>query len=868
MKKQEPLSSVAPLPHVRELSSSHREHLRTSGLSDQTLVLAGIYTERAPARMAELLGKSPALCRKLGTAIVFPFLAPGQEKPLLCRLRPDRPRQGPRSRSGKRKLVKYEQPAGTGTLPYFPPRSRTEGRYQDRSAAVLWTEGEKKTLLLDQLGYAVVGAVGVSCFHDASHRQEHDAYRLHALLREHVLLAGRDHRIVFDADATSNDSVMIAARRLAGMLLAEGAASVRLVQIPPSDDEPKRGIDDFFVRHGEEATRELLERSGLVELEPLPIDDPHVRVRTLRPLRDAPVAKHLRMPPGYECDRLGGIFQLGEGEGAAPKRVTHGPLLLGRVVIDVHSGEERLEVLFRRHGAWQKVLVDRVALASRARIVEDLAPRGAPITSGNAAEVVQWIAELEHVNERQLPRTQCSTRCGWHEAEGQRLFVIGEGEAVSARAEADSPDEDERVATELLYDARHGRGTIVSGLGARGKLETQLEALRAAWAADPIAAVTICGALAAPLLKPIGASGFAVHLVGDSSRGKSSMLKIAASVYGNPNSEAWVPSWNSTGVGLEVRAHALCDLPLCIDEAGVVEAQQRERAVYMLIGGTGRVRGSRGGGLRDTLNWRTVVLSTGEQDLTTTSAPTGAQARVLQFRVRRFGELDGAGVDALRTVTEENYGHVGRAWLELLARIEDWSPYQQAWREGTQRGREKVAPGGVQGRQAAYLALLALTESMAHDVLGLGERNGETIHRVLLGHGGTEQRQVQVAAERAIDLVRDVYASRLESFAKLEKSASGANVARTTGIREVLGYIDEGSSVLFVREQLDGILGSRFCTEDVLRDWLDRGWIQGNKGRLTTRKRINGVQPRLIAFEWSAIADATTLGGPPEFAEA
>src|SRR5690606_4885443 len=203
---------------------------------------------------------------------------------------------------------------------------------------------------------------------------------------------------------------------------------------------------------------------------------------------------------------------------------------------------------------------------------------GAPIDSNTAAKVVAWLRDFEHVNADRLPRIGSVDRLGWH---GEDRFMLGDKLIGDEEAEP------------LVLDTR-GREELVRAFSPRGDYEAHVEALRRAWEADPLAAMMIAAAFAAPLLRHLLAPDFAVHLAGDSSRGKSSMLKIAASVYGDVANRLWVASWGSSPAAHEIRAMQLADLPLPIDEAGVAsDPRARERIVYTLMNGGGRMLAKR-----------------------------------------------------------------------------------------------------------------------------------------------------------------------------------------------------------------------------------------------------------------------------------
>ena len=113
---------------------------------------------------------------------------------------------------------------------------------------------------------------------------------------------------------------------------------------------------------------------------------------------------------------------------------------------------------------------------------------------------------------------------------------------------------------------------------------------------------------------------FILHFVGAKGTGKSTIHRLVASAYGNPN--PLVTSWDTTHVGLD-RLPATCrHLPAFVDETG---ANSRGPLVMMVASGVGRTRGAPDG-LRATARCRNVVLSTGE------TTPTGGRHLGSGFR--------------------------------------------------------------------------------------------------------------------------------------------------------------------------------------------------------------------------------------------
>ncbi len=823
------VAGVVELPVKRELSPKHLNHLRTSNLSDETIALAELYTEIRPAALADIVGRKswPRLC---GNGLVFPFYLPGAPEPYGARVRPTTPRTVGQRRDGTPKLVKYDQSTEAGVMVYYPPRARSDGAYRDVTRPLYWTEGEKKALVLDQLGLPCVGLTGVWNYAEPE-RKDETGEHLHRRIADHVTVAGRAHVICFDADARDNDQVMLAAGRLCGVLLAAGALEVRFV-CPPTKEQ--KGIDDYFAAFGEVVTRQLL--ASAAPLEPVSPKEPLQRLCQIRALDDAPVGKDLRLPPGYTIERDGSIWKEGSDEKKSSARVARAPIVILRYIDDLYTGASRVEVAWRLKGGWVRCAVDRIAIADRGSVIDELSSLSAPVTSNTASALVDWFEALEHVNEHRFERAISLSRAGWHSIGAVRIFVLGEP---------------------VVIDDRGDRKRTFAALrpSKAGKLEQHVAALREAWAASPIAAAAICAAFAAPLLEPLDAPNFALHLPGDSSRGKTSMLKIAASVFGDPNSDQWVASWNTSLVGAELRAAALSGLPLCFDEVGSSDATAIERMVYMLINGGGRARGQKDLSLRETPTWKTIVLSTGERRLADEDAATGAQVRVLQFHVSDFGDLDAAGVDALRELAAEHHGHAGREWVQHLLEIDDWEALRKGYKARVAAYRA-AAVGQLAQRQAVYFGLLGATEELLHQALGIGQADGQTMASLITGPAGAAASPSPLAI-RARWAVLDWWNSERDAFPELGVSTGTGepNARAERGTKVLNGYYrDHDRTLLLIPGRLRAYLTERgMSLQEVLRGWGERGWLHAQPSAQREREgvvkaKINGHAQWVVAL--------------------
>ncbi len=247
----ETLTEVDTAEHTRPaLSDKHRAELHASGITDETIDAAGLYTASNGA-IAKLLGWQPRQC-DWGVGLVYPY-ADGYSRVKL---------DFPRSYEGK--PIKYESPKNAPNRAYFPP-----GFWELLPSAdiIVITEGEKKALAVSQLGISCIGLVGVWGWQEKRQRLDTGkAYGKRHLIDDLKRIEWHDRNVViaFDSDAVRNALVQLAEARLAD-LLTQKDATVRVARIPANGDG-KVGTDDFIVAHGEAEFRKLLDTAEKAEI--------------------------------------------------------------------------------------------------------------------------------------------------------------------------------------------------------------------------------------------------------------------------------------------------------------------------------------------------------------------------------------------------------------------------------------------------------------------------------------------------------------------------------------------------------------------------------------------------------------------------
>jgi len=258
-------------------------------------------------------------------------------------------------------------------------------------------------------------------------------------------------------------------------------------------------------------------------------------------------------------------------------------------------------------------------------------------------------------------------RTGWHTIGGHEVFVLPAGGIGPAAA-----------GTVILEPSVRGP------YEARGSLEDWQQGLAALAADHALLVLAMSAALAGPLLHLAGMEGGGVHFYGPSSKGKTTLLQIAASIWGRGGTPGYLRSWRATANGLEGVAASATDTALILDELGQVEPRDAAAAFYLLSNGTGKARAGRNGGLREPKTWRCMILSSGEiraadklAEDKTKRARAGQLVRMLDLPADRglgFGVFDHAGPDndaaklagSFKEAATDAYGTAGPEYVRLL----------------------------------------------------------------------------------------------------------------------------------------------------------------------------------------------------------
>jgi putative DNA primase/helicase len=256
-------------------------------------------------------------------------------------------------------------------------------------------------------------------------------------------------------------------------------------------------------------------------------------------------------------------------------------------------------------------------------------------------------------------RARCVSGTGWHNS----VFVLPH-RTIGSTSE------------HIIYQSDYH----VKGYQSAGTLEEWQKEVAQYCQGNSRLVLAVSSAFASLLLYLVGAESGGIHFVGESSSGKTTALRVAASVFGSPQ---YLNRWRATTNGIEALAMMHNDALLVLDELAQVEPREAGEVAYMLANGTGKTRANKGGTAKTRAEWRLLFLSAGEVGLAQhmrecgKKAKAGQEVRLVDIpadagaNLGVFEHLQGLASPALlsnhlQMATSKTYGVAATAFLEVL----------------------------------------------------------------------------------------------------------------------------------------------------------------------------------------------------------
>lgn len=553
----------------------------------------------------------------------------------------------------------------------------------------------------------------------------------------------------------------------------------------------------------------------------------------------------LSVPLGWRINS-GGIWRVQtnhEGEEQA-ENICRVPMIVTGVLRDAGGEGSQVIIRWRARGSWRSHVTDRKTVAI-ARNLAELSQFDLPVSSQSAPQLVAWFEAFMVANDSALPEARVSSHLGW---QGSNDFLWGKQRITIDGVEPAALDGKWDEAGLHLNTHKPGANAIASGYRESGDFETW-RALIQNLSCYPRFGLLIYASIAAPILRVLPeAPNFCLDLAGETSRGKTTALRLAASVWGLPSERdgGLIWSWDATPTWIERTAAMCSDLPLILDDSKRAKPERVSGIVYSVAQGVGRGRGTIAG-QQEMSKWRTVLISTGEAPLTHYATEGGASARILSLwgtPFRTDGHDHGKIARSIARVSHEHYGHLGPRIVQMLMDQDVVAAVKNEYHNAVETWAKVMRGSAVGARLAQYLGVLSVAEF-------LYLRSGmPAFVESPLGEAFSVLRTSIAASDRASSAVIDLL--------NWAMSETPQHIARGDELEPPLacygkwgGYGEDGQGwdtcYVLSRVGNEQLTRMGYDAKAVISTWHERGWLVTDKSSSAPTKTANMPRSRQSA---------------------
>jgi len=231
--------------------------------------------------------------------------------------------------------------------------------------------------------------------------------------------------------------------------------------------------------------------------------------------------------------------------------------------------------------------------------------------------------------------------------------------------------------------------------------------------------------LAGPFIEFLQLTPFILHIYGNSSCGKSTAGRVAASVWSSPSAKrnGLFQLWKNSLGGFEILASSADGACLVLDELGTFNgtSQQFADLVHLLTGMSGKVTMTQHRNERESNSWAITGVSTGEISMKARIGDHlqgGQMVRMIDLDVNPDEvTIDAAHADRVRRKFTASYGIAGDVWVKHLVDLGQEAvtladEHLADWRNRLAGHNDDTAEGG---RILSHVHLIGAAIGLARD---------------------------------------------------------------------------------------------------------------------------------------------------------
>ncbi|WP_294096957.1 DUF927 domain-containing protein [Proteiniclasticum sp.] len=312
---------------------------------------------------------------------------------------------------------------------------------------------------------------------------------------------------------------------------------------------------------------------------------------------------------------------------------------------NIDSNDYLGNITYKAFGELKTLTVPRSTYLQRRRLL-DLQNQGLDVTEENATLLVKYFKEEEECLVGAIRATH--NTLGFSTHNGKLIFK--HYNAIGIESTYSGP-----------YDVRP-----------RGSDKDYLKMIKEEVLGNPLMEFILVSGLSSVILAYLSdeysLDSLIIHIASDSTTGKSTALKLAASLWSvtDVKADSLFSSYNGTNQALINKICGFSGIPYCLDEISMSSMQNFTSFIYTLVNGVEKERLTKDSKLMEKKSWLVTLLSNGERSLVGLASKNKCiAARVFEIKNVTFTR-DAENAENIQRAIQKNYGLLGPKYAEYI----------------------------------------------------------------------------------------------------------------------------------------------------------------------------------------------------------
>lgn len=489
---------------------------------------------------------------------------------------------------------------------------------------------------------------------------------------------------------------------------------------------------------------------------------------------------------------------------------------VSKKLVNLHEDNELLELTMHTNdpNRLKKIVIGRGDLTVKRYDV--LADRGVDITDKNCREVLAYLLMME----KDASVEYRHEKLGWdHPSDEQTRHIF--------------------FHHKLLGEGVPSNHTDATALAPAGTLSAWVNMVKEEVLGQTAMELILAAGFSAmfvPRLQSVsGHKALFIHMVGNSSVGKTTAEMLALSAFAHPECERLFKHWINTKNALIGSLDGNFGFPMVIDESEESNLSDFSDTIYNISQGKGKERAKPDGGIRRAGRWSCTLISSGESKLPRNNN-VGLSLRLIEICDATFTR-SAESSDKIKRVFHENYGHPSIKMAEYLLALPDEALFAD-YDACKQQVLEKIPSNHYAARAVNALAIIVLAAHYANHILGLG-LNIEAIEQMLARLDSQQKRDIGM---EALEMLYQYTITHNNQFQDAKNSNN--NPLFSTNAIGTYKSIGDDVEIAVLKSELPKILSQAnfSSTEVILSSWKQSGILDCERDRYTRTRKINNLK--------------------------